>query len=206
MLSTATIYYTKLSSTSVPKDYILTSKRLYKNKDDLDHAEGLFLADLKREIDDLKEVKEIQVRLVQNYSPCNNCKQGEPSGCADDILRFKKHMSERDIHFSLTIAFAEIDEDKEKEDANRTGLINLLQSGIELKLLKGEDKRQNFLSDKTFKDLTDAKFKELFETAISYEREKKEMHDRLFLGKLHETAGEQTAKVYILMIHFKRCL
>ena len=200
VLSTVAIYYTKLGSNSVPQDYELTLKGVHKNKKNGPHAESLLLADLEKEIGDLDreeeiQVKRIEVHLVQNYSPCNN--KRETSGCADDILTFKDKMSTMKINFSLTITFANFYQ--HGVFANRKGLIHLLQSGIKLELLQGKDKWAQFLSDKTFVNLTDDEYDELLAQATSNERKDRERKDREFLGERLAIAGEQMAKVYILI-------
>ena len=192
VLSTVTICYTQLSPAEVSQDCKLTINSIYKNREHPDHAEGLFLSDLRQQIGKL-EVKEIQVNLVQNYSPCNNYKQERKSGCADDILSFKDDMSKQKIKFSLTITFANFY--KHKDPANREGLINLLQSGIKLKLLRDKDKWEVFLRDGTFvTDLADREYDKLLKDATSAERKIRETDDRKIIQELRQ--GEQMASFY----------
>ena len=174
----------------------MTLKSVYKNRVKRNHAESLFLRDL-RKIRNLKKVKEIQAHLVQNYSPCNKCKQEQQLGCADDILTFKDEMLEKGINFSLTITFANFY--KHWKDANKKGLINLRRNGIKLELLQGESKWKQFLSDESFVNIKADEHEELFAKATSDKRKNRENDDEEIFQKLLEMAGEQTAKVYILI-------
>jgi hypothetical protein len=182
VLSTVEIYYTKRSTTSI-RDCKLPIKAVYKNGEHPNHAEGYFLSNLKDEIktllaDEETQVDEIKANLVQNYSPCNNYRslpRGGESGCADDILEFKKEMEEKGITISLTIKFANFY--LHDDESNREGLRKLLRNGVELELLQGEYDWKKFLKDKTFVHLTNAEYTELFERATSKERKEREEDD-----------------------------
>jgi hypothetical protein len=200
VLSTVKIYYTKRSTTS-NRDCKLTIKAVYKNGKHPNHAEGYFLGDLKDEIETLladeeTKVTKMQAKLVQNYSPCNNYRSlppGGESGCADDILKFKRDMEQQDITFSLTIKFANFY--LHDDESNREGLRKLLRNGVELELLQGEYDWKKFLKDKTFVHLTNgsnAEYTELFERATSKERKEREEDDvKIFKEITSKPKGKQ---------------
>jgi hypothetical protein len=199
VLSTVEIYYTKYSSmlsrdgkhsSILSREYKRTINAVYKNEGHQEHAEGYFLADLEEKIatfsKDKKALKiyKIQANLVQNYSPCNNYSDDKKSGCADDILEFKKRM--RPINFSLRIKFANFYclDDK----SNTDGLIKLLRNGVELELLQSEDDWKEFLYDETFVDL------KLLGMATSEGRKKREKEDvHILNGIKSEASGKQNA-------------
>ena len=192
LLSTVIINDTKLSSLNkVLQDCQSTLKSVYKNGVHPNHAERLFLDDLRQEIGSFREVEEIQIHLVQNYSPCTDC--------ADRIVGFK---NENENVF-LKITFANIYESW--KDASKEGLRRLLQSGIELELLEGVDKWKQFLNNESFIILKTGEYKELLVKATSSQRNNRENEYRDMLEELC-VLGEQMIKVYILTIHFKRCI
>ena len=162
------------------------------------HAEGYFLKDLYCKINTLlkdeKEIKvdEIQANLVQNYSPCNNYRSGGKSGCADEILTFKRDMEKKGITISLTIKFANFYLHKDK--SNGQGLKKLLQNDVQLELLQGEDDWKAFLNDEIFVNLTVDEYNELLERATSEEREKREKDDVKILNEIKsDVSGKQKA-------------
>ncbi len=195
VLSTVKIYYTKRSSTSIEDYKTLTA--VYKNGEYQNHAEGYFLRDLRDEIETLladeeTKVTKIQAKLVQNYSPCNNYRTGGKSGCADDILKFKKDMENEDITISLTIKFANFY--LHKDESNREGLRELLRKDVKLELLRGEKNWKEFLNDETFVNLTQDEYNELLERATSQEREEREEKDVKILNQIiSEVSGKQKA-------------
>ena len=85
-------------------------KNIYRNGEHQNHAERYFLSDLKQEIDlqldDEVEIENIEATLVQNYPPPpppppptrNNYSDNHLSGCADDIVKFKKEYRKEGQH------------------------------------------------------------------------------------------------------------
>ena len=80
-------------------------KNIYRNEEHQNHAERYFLSDLKQEIDlqqdDEVEIENIEATLVQNYPPPpprNNYSDNHLSGCADDIVKFKKEYRKEGHH------------------------------------------------------------------------------------------------------------
>ena len=180
----------EILSSSITKDCPpAVIRRIYKN-DRQNHAERKFLGALRREINShykVENVSKIQVDLLQNYSPCNMIYQRYSKyGCADAILKFKDEMEQKSIELLLTIKFANFYLHQKKE--NRKGLMTLLQNGIELELLQGEDTWKAFLSDKNFVELTGDEKQELLERATTEERKDREKEDVKIMHKIKQKA------------------
>ena len=150
---------------------------------------NVFLNILEVSIQKLLEDKEVEnnsivikAMLVQNYSPCN-FKDNVASGCADDILEFKKKREEEGIKFSLTVRFANFY--KHYIEANMEGLAKLLRNGVNLELLQGEDKWKEFLSDKAFIKLDPPEYNRLLKRATN-ERVEREKQDQDKFDKLRK--------------------
>ena len=177
VLSKVDIYYTKSSRTS-NKEYGRFMINIYRNG--WLHAENYFLTDLREEIDTLlkdKKIYKIQAGIVQNYSPCNN--YSGDSGCADDILKFKEDMENRDINFSLTIKFANFY--RHYLLSNRAGLQKLIKNNVNLQVFQGKQDWKAFLNDEKFVNLTNDDKIELLKRATSEERVKREKIDKNIL-------------------------
>ena len=179
VLSTVNIRDTKSSDSSVDSQPKID--KIYRNRN-YQHAERRFLNALEEQIKKLlhedNEVNNnsivIQATLVQNYSPCNNYKENS-SGCADDILAFKKIIEEKGITFSLTTKFANFY--LHQVEANKAGLKKLLRNGVDIELIQGEEDWEAFLSDETFVDLTNDEKRYLIDRAKSEKRLEREKED-----------------------------
>ena len=198
VLSTVDIYYTK-SSRASNKEHRLLMINIYRNG--WLHAENYFLTDLREEIDTLlKDTKiyKIQAGIVQNYSPCNN--YSGSSGCADDILKFKEDMENRDINFSLTIKFANFY--RHYLLSNRAGLQKLLKNNVNLKVFQGKEDWKAFLNDENFVHLTNDDKTELLKRATSEERVKREKIDKKILkditARAKDNKGKQNTTISLL--------
>ena len=190
VLSTVDIYYTKSSKTS-NKEYRLLMINIYRNG--WLHAENYFLTDLRKEIDTLlkdKKINKIQAGIVQNYSPCNN--YSGDSGCADDILKFKEDMENRDISFSLTIKFANFY--RHQLFSNRAGLQKLLKNNVNLEVFQGKEDWKEFLNDEHFVYLTNEDKTELLRRATSDERAMREKVDKNILEDITARAKDNKGK------------
>ncbi len=182
VLSTVEIHYTTIVNDTLP------IKAVYKNESK--HAEELFLAGLKNEIDRLLKngktaVTKIQAKLVQNYTPCTNC--------ADKILQFKAAVEQQGITFSLTIKFANFY--RHREPPNLDGLRRLKDSGVTLDLLEGENKWTEFLHDEDFVRLTEEKKRRLLNRATStFRRNNEQRGTEIFneneLGNISQPSGK----------------
>ena len=163
-------------------------KKVFKNNNDL-QAEEHFLQYLEKEIADLKrkgrqdpedpknpegpEVLAVNVEVVLNYSPSNIPRRVDEKtepGFADQILKFKRNITENGIDSSLTITFANFHDHCSK--ANFEGLMRLLGSRIELKLLEVD--WGIFLKNKMFMDLSTKDEDHLGAQANSKERKERE--------------------------------
>ncbi|CAB4039606.1 DNA dC-, partial [Paramuricea clavata] len=132
------------------------------------HSEIDFLKKLRDKIEKEKgagrQMERIEADLVQNYSPC--------SECADVFVKFKDFRKREGIKFSLKIEFANFYRHWETPYIN--GLKRLLENGVALKLLHGEDDWRAFLNDKTFVELTEHEKAKLLDRANSEDRKKNE--------------------------------
>ena len=160
VLSKVKIYYAKSR-----KEHLITNIHRYQGKK---HTEIDFLEKLEDKIENEKgagrQMERIEADLVQNYSPC--------SECADAFVKFKDSRKREGIKLSLKIKFANFY--RHWETPNINGLKMLLENGVALKLLHGEDDWRAFLNDKTFVELTEHEKAKLFDRANSEDRKKKE--------------------------------
>ena len=78
VLCTVSIDYKERPNDTNSHNKSKSYNRVYKNKDHKNHAKGNFLHDLIKEINKLPKgsVAKITASLVQNYSPCNNRRDG----------------------------------------------------------------------------------------------------------------------------------
>ena len=145
VFSTAIIRYSK-GTEIISK----TSQRVYRNGAHKNHAEKKFIKVLDDEIDELQQsevsVNEIIVNLVQNYSPCRSI-------CVKKIIDFKTKMEAQNIESSWTIKFANFykiyykrGKEKWKGSSEIFGLVDLLENGVTLQLLGGEQDWEEFLN------------------------------------------------------------
>jgi hypothetical protein len=161
VLSKVKIYYAKSK-----KEPLISNIHRYQGKKI--HSEIDFLKKLRDKIEKEKgagrQMERIEADLVQNFSPC--------SECADVFVKFKDFRKREDIKFSLKIEFANFY--RHWETPNINGLKMLLENGVALKLLQGEDDWRAFLNDKTFVELTEHEKTKLLDRANSEDRKKNE--------------------------------
>ena len=174
LLSKVKIYYTKSRKELLPN-------RIYRHRGGNIHPERDFLKELRHEIEREHaghQIEKIDAELIQNLSPCSNC--------ADAFVKFKNERREREgIKFSLEIKFANFYRHWDKP--RRNGLKMLLENGVALKLLQGEDDWKAFLNDSTFVKLTEHEKTKLLDDAKSEDRKKNEkeaikIFDKIGLG------------------------
>ena len=183
LLSKVKIYYTKSRKELLPN-------RIYRHRGGNIHPERYFLEKLRREIEQREhaahQIEKIHADLIQNLSPCSNC--------ADAFVKFKNDRREREgIKFSLKIEFANFYRHWEKP--HRNGLKMLLENGVALKLLQGEDDWKAFLNDSTFVKLTEHEKTELLDDAKSEDRKKNEkeamkISNKIGLGNTSQPSGK----------------
>ncbi len=181
LLSKVKIYYTKSRKELLPN-------RIYRHRGGNIHSERDFLEELRREIERREhaghQIEKIHADLIQNLSPCSNC--------ADAFVKFKNDRRER-IKFSLKIEFANFY--RHWEELHRNGLKMLLENGVALKLLQGEDDWKAFLNDTTFVELTEHEKTKLLDDAKSEDRKKNEkqamkIFNKIGLGNTSQPSGK----------------
>ena len=175
VLSTITIHYTRSSSEhSVPQQGTITTQSVYENERHPNHTERRCLDDLIDKINGLTvvgcEVRKVEAKLVQNYSPCYTC--------SDRIIQFQNNL---DDIADLTIKFANFYLHQVPENK---GLKNLLQKPYKIGI-QGEVEWEAFLNDETFVDLTDYKSAKKCWLRHSDKREETENVDREILCRLN---------------------
>ncbi len=159
---------------------------IYRHRGGNIHSERDFLEELGDEIERRHQIEKIHVDLIQNLSPCANC--------ADAFVKFKNDRREREgIKFSLKIEFANFY--RHWEEPNRNGLKMLLENGVELKLLQGEDDWKAFLNDSTLVKLTEHEKTKLLDDAKSEDRKKNEkqamkIFNKIGLGNTSQPSGK----------------
>ncbi len=183
LLSKVKIYYTKSRKELLPN-------RIYRHRGGNIHPERDFLKELRREIERREhaghQIEKIHADLIQNLSPCSNC--------ADAFVKFKNDRREREgIKFSLKIKFANIYCHWDNQQTN--GLNMLLENGVALKLLQGEDDWKAFLNDTTFVELTEHEKTELLDDAKSEDRKENEkeamkIFNTIGLGNTSQPSGK----------------
>jgi hypothetical protein len=142
VFSTAIIRYSK--GTEIKSKRF---RRVYRNRPNDNHAEKQFIKDLEDKLQQSEvSVNKIIVNLVQNYSPCRSI-------CVKKIIDFKTKMEAQNIESSWTIKFANFYEiyyepgkEKWKGSSEIFGLVDLLENGVTLQLLGGEQDWEEFLN------------------------------------------------------------
>ena len=124
---------------------------------------------------------EIDIELIQNYSPCNDTAD---DGCAKIIVDYKKKMEDQGKKIYFSIMFANFyrtvvyfRNDETRANKNKTGLRMLHNNEVQLRLLCGEDEWEKFLNDDQLVSLSDDDRKACWKRAVSDERKKREDFD-----------------------------
>lgn len=153
------------------------------------HAETLVIEKLEEMG---RNAKEINIELIQNYSPCNNYERDVNNvlyGCATDIVDYKNKMEKQGKTIDIKITFAnfyKVVKCGGGSQKNIEGLRLLQNNGVELRLLQGEQEWRKFLEDDNLVNLPDDNRKTLsvlLEMATSSERKAREEEDREILYK-----------------------
>ncbi|XP_078374506.1 uncharacterized protein LOC144658055 [Oculina patagonica] len=170
VLSKVSIYY---------RDDSLSMVTLHRN-DINQHAETKLLK-LLRSISE--NTREINIEIIQNFSPCNNEANGQL--CAQRIANYKNLMKCQPTKIDISITFANFFRtvkcycnDEKRAEENRQGLRLLYDNGVQLRLLCGQQEWKKFLYDDQLVSLSEADRKECWNLAISAGRQKEEKKNR----------------------------
>ena len=136
-----------------------------------EHAE-LKLIEYLRNSQHIMDATEIDIKVYQNYSPCNDlC--GNVS-CAENIVQYKDSMERQGKTMNITILFANFyrtttysGNDEKRAMENRKGLRLLLSAQVKLQLLAEQEKWETFLYDGNLVDLSAEEKRSLLELAGS---------------------------------------
>lgn len=163
---------------------------IHKNGDHLNHAETKLLQ-LLRDIS--SSVCKIDVKLTQNFSPCNLSKEENGAECAKDIVKYLTKMKKDGKKIEISITFANFyktetyyGNDLAQAVKNRDGLRLLHDNGVKLNLLGGKDEWERLLKNELFVCLNPAERDACLEKAFSLARKERERRDRLLLKRYLE--------------------
>ena len=168
---------------------------IYRNKNHRIHAEAKLFQLLDAITDN---VNEINIELIQNFSPCNDDENN--TFCAQQIVDYKRKMEGQEKQIDISIKFANFyrtvvyyGNDKKRAEKNREGLRLLSDNGVQLRLLRGEKKWRKFLNDEQFVMLSDNDREACWDQAISDDRKKREDFDKRHLKKILSTSAAVAA-------------
>lgn len=132
--------------------------------------------------------RKIDVKLTQNFSPCNLAVDENGAECAQEIVNYLTEMKENGKAIKISITFANFYKTVEypgnalhKAKKNQEGLRLLYNSGVKLKLLRGKKKWERLLKNELFVYLTETEKNACLKEAISEAREEREDLDILLL-------------------------
>ena len=151
------------------------------------HAEGYLIQQIRDDIQEMENggrelVTKVVLRLIQNYSPCDDYKNGdngEKRGCASDIIEFKQELEESEKIVNITITFSNFFRwvgNRGHGPHSMAGLRKLLDNGVKVKPLQGKKNWKKFF-DHNLVDLNDNERQELLDRAGSDDRGDKEKED-----------------------------
>ena len=132
--------------------------------------------------------RKIDVKLTQNFSPCNLANDENGAECAQKIVDYLTTMKEEGKEIKISITFANFyktvtyrGNSRDKAKKNQEGLQLLYNSGVKLKLLRGKKKWERLLNNELFVYLTETEKNACLKEAISEAREQREDRDIILL-------------------------
>lgn len=132
--------------------------------------------------------RKIEVKLTQNFSPCNLANDENGAECAQKIVDYLTTMKEEGKEIKISITFANFyktvtyrGNSRDKAKKNQEGLQLLYNSGVKLKLLRGKKKWERLLNNELFVYLTETEKNACLKEAISEAREQREDYDIILL-------------------------
>ncbi len=143
------------------------------------HAEKMFVNFIRRAS---RRAREINIEMIQNYSPCNDQANGEY--CAREIVDYKNDMLRQGKEIEISITFANFyrtvydGNDAHRAEENRNGLRLLHANRVQLRLLHEREEWKTFLKNDQFVRLNDNDREECLNRAISEERRAREMFNK----------------------------
>ena len=160
---------------------------IHRNKEHRVHAEMKLVDLLERSIS--SHAREIDIKLIQNFSPCNDDENN--TFCAQQIVDYKMKMEDQGKQIDISITFANFyrtveyygnTEDRAKK--NRRGIRLLHDNRVQLRLLRGKVAWRKFLEDKRFVRLSDVDWDACWLQVISVGRKERESFDKKHLMQI----------------------
>lgn len=110
--------------------------------------------------------KEIDIGIIQNFSPCNDGQNDE--FCAKGIVDYKNKMKHQGTKIDISVTFANFYENIAEQ--NRKGLRLMYDNGVRLRLLCGREEWRKFLNDDQLVSLSADDLEECWNLALSAKR------------------------------------